>query len=311
MPSSLASPAAPRYTGDDVAPAVERCVTCGAPAGTAYCPQCGERRAADRPHTLRALAEELWDAFSPVDGRVARTLWSLVRRPGELTAAYVRGVRLPFVPPLRLFLLVNVVYFVVSSAIDVHAFDTPLAIHIANTRHASRAERMVIHRLAADPARETYAAYAQRFDAQTTTQAKSLVLVMVPAFALAAAALARRRRRPALHHLAFALHTYAALLLVAIAAQATFVVAARWLVRHHLAWLRAHPHALAVARSFDATVSLAIMAVFGAWLWLALRRAYGDSRLVATLKVPVLLYAVAQILFLYRDALFFTTFWAT
>src|SRR5437868_637365 len=81
---------------------VERCVTCGAStAGTPYCATCGERRAADRPRSLAALGEELWDAFSPVDGRIARTLWSLVRRPGELTVAYMRGVRLPYVPPLR------------------------------------------------------------------------------------------------------------------------------------------------------------------------------------------------------------------
>src|SRR5919107_6149533 len=97
--------------------ALDRCVTCGAPAGTPFCPTCGERRGADRPRSLAALGEELWDAFSPVDGRIARTLASLVRRPGELTSAYMRGVRLPFVPPLRLFLLVNLAYFLYASVL--------------------------------------------------------------------------------------------------------------------------------------------------------------------------------------------------
>jgi hypothetical protein len=65
----------------------ERCVSCGLPAGTAFCPRCGERRAADRRYSILHFAHEGAQAFTNADGSLLRTLRILLRRPGELAAA--------------------------------------------------------------------------------------------------------------------------------------------------------------------------------------------------------------------------------
>lgn len=277
----------------------EPCVSCGRPADTPFCPHCGERRAADRPRAMSAIVEEVLETFSPFDGRIGRTAVSLVARPGELADAYVRGVRVPFVPPLRLFLAVNALYFFGAAATHASTFDTPLRTHTTWTPHRALATRLVAARLAAT--REPPDRFARRFDATSTTQAKSLVIVMVPAFALLLAAAQWRRRRPALQHLAVALHAYAVLLLLVLAVG----LALGPLVR---AWARAGGPT--TQQGVDDVASLVLALAIGSWLAVALRRAYGDGRVAAAAKGVALVLGMGGILAGYRLLLFFTTLWA-
>jgi len=306
-------------------PVVETCVTCGAPAGTPYCARCGERRAADRPYTWHSLVDELWDAFSPVDGRVGRTLLTLLRRPGELTAAYMRGVRMPYVPPLRLFLLVNVVFFLNASIGErvrialPHArawtggnrsFDTPLWVHLTNTAHARVARRLVRQHV---PPRRGESAiaynaridrdYRPRFDAESTTQAKTLLIAMVPMFALLIGAVEWRRRRHAVQHLVLATHAIALLLLI--------VVAAQWVVGLPEAAALALSDSSPDAANQDLLITVPMLAAFALWLRGALRRAYGDGPIAATIKAVALALGFGLVLFAYRALLFVTTLYAT
>lgn len=279
----------------------EPCVTCGRPAGSAYCPHCGERRAADRRYTLGALAEEAVDALSPADGRGLRTAWLLLRRPGALTAAYVRGVRQPYLAPLKLFLLVNLAYFAFVAVTHQPVFTTRLVSHLYRSPYEATAQRLVAARLAARGTTE--AAYRERFDAAAETQAKSLVGLLVPGFALAVALVQVRRRRPALHHLTFALHSVAALLVVLMVCGVTVFPLAE----------------LAVQRSgldpdgelADALTAMPLLLVWGAWLAAGSRAAYGDGWAAAAAKAAALLVGFMGVLGVYRALLFVVTFATT
>ena len=75
-----------------------------------WCAQCGQQvRDLDRPF-LSLIGEFLENVLS-FDGRAARTLGLLLFRPGELTCRYLAGQRVRFVPPVRLFVIVLVVFF--------------------------------------------------------------------------------------------------------------------------------------------------------------------------------------------------------
>ncbi len=95
-------------------PPAERCRNCGTPLAGAYCAACGQRDAPADP-TLRDLVQELVENVLNVDGRVATTFWTLVRRPGQLTVEFLRGRRAPFFSPLRVYLLCSVLYFAVAA----------------------------------------------------------------------------------------------------------------------------------------------------------------------------------------------------
>jgi hypothetical protein len=49
--------------------------------------------------------------YLALEGKLGRTLVSLLRRPGELTSEFMRGRRVPFVEPLRLYLTMSLIFF--------------------------------------------------------------------------------------------------------------------------------------------------------------------------------------------------------
>ena len=277
----------------------ESCASCGRPAATPFCPHCGQQRARDLRLTLGAFVRDGVAAATDLDGTLWRTGRVLITDPGALTLAHVRGDRVRWIAPLRLFLIVNVGYFVLAGAMGHRTFDTPLRVHVRNTAHKAVAAPMVEARL-----RErgtTLGAYAARFDAASTTQAKSLVVTMVPMFALLVALVQWRRRVPAVQHVVFAFHAMAVMLV------AVTMVPVVWApIAHAVAgWLGAQPD----ASQRDLMVSLPLLASFALWLAIGLRRAYGERPLAATGKALLLAGGFGVVLFAYRAVLFFVTFW--
>jgi hypothetical protein len=51
------------------------------------------------------------DIFS-FDSRASRTIWPLFTRPGFLTNEYFQGHRVQYVPPLRLYLFISIIFFI-------------------------------------------------------------------------------------------------------------------------------------------------------------------------------------------------------
>jgi hypothetical protein len=65
------------------------------------------------------LAGDAWDEVSGWDGKFARTLRTLLRRPGELTVAALEGRRARHVSPVRLYLMCSLLYFLLAAAVPV------------------------------------------------------------------------------------------------------------------------------------------------------------------------------------------------
>jgi len=75
-----------------------------------YCHSCGQK-AADLGRPFYHLVQEVLQETLEVDGRVSRTLSALVLKPGRLTLGYLGGQRQLYTPPLRLYLVVSVLFF--------------------------------------------------------------------------------------------------------------------------------------------------------------------------------------------------------
>jgi hypothetical protein len=91
------------------------CLNCGEPLHGTFCSACGQRVVPPRP-SLRELVGEAVAEFSGWDGKLANTLRLLIRRPGQLTIDFLDGRRARYIAPLRLYLSVSVVYFLLSAA---------------------------------------------------------------------------------------------------------------------------------------------------------------------------------------------------
>jgi hypothetical protein len=104
-------PAGPGASDPDPTP--EQCLNCGAELTGRYCAQCGQ----DAHHqvlSLRHAVGELIEDISQADARVWRTLQLLALRPGELTCEYLRGKRASHTPPLRLYVALSLLLFLVA-----------------------------------------------------------------------------------------------------------------------------------------------------------------------------------------------------
>ena len=84
---------------------------CATVVATAFCPGCGERPISSIDLTARGVASQFMKVVGGIDGRLVRSLRRLVASPGSLTAAFVAGLRKPFIGPFQLFLFANIVFF--------------------------------------------------------------------------------------------------------------------------------------------------------------------------------------------------------
>jgi hypothetical protein len=193
----------------------------------------------------------------------------------------------------------NLVFFLYAAPSN--SFATSLQMHMTAVPHQEMARRVVNARLAMRGI--TLDRYRDAFDEASATQAKSLVILMVPMFAVVIGLVNVRRRAYALQHLVFSLHAFAVLFLILVAAALLVEGPMLW-------WARARGVDLGWQLR-DVVVTSATLLAFGTYLALAQRRAYGDGRATAVATAAALCVGYMLVLFAYRFVLFFTAFWAT
>jgi hypothetical protein len=279
-----------------MAPA-SRCVACGADLSSQYCPECGEA-AGHHDYSLKHFAEEALETLAHVDGRVFSTFRSLLARPGLLASNFLAGRRKSQMGPVQLFVVCNVMYFLIQPLTVFSPFTSPLGIQTTARPWHRLASAMVASKLAARQV--TTAEYARAFDESAHVQGKSLVILMVPLVAFGAWALYGRRRRFYAEHLVFAFYIFAFLLL--------------WMGISTLALTRPVLFALRHGWSggvIEMTASTVISLPFVMYLFAAARRTYAESRWRTAFKTLLLSGWVVAVLTAYRFVLFFTSFYAT
>jgi hypothetical protein len=229
---------------------------------------------------------DAWHELTVFDDRLLRTLGLLLRHPGRLTLEYLAGRRVTYVPPLRLYLVASVAYFLIAAM-------TSSVTHVRRTTTLPGKGNVTIDLL--EPSQLTPEERAQALQAIERAPAllrpllrrsfedpaglrqnmlaamPRMMFVLVPVFAGIVAAF---YWRPFSQHLVFALYLHGAIFL-----------------------------ALCIARLANLTGSTIMMAVFqgAALLFVILytqfsfRKVYGDSWprvLVKSVGIAVLYLAV-------------------
>ena len=112
------------------------CRNCGVRAAGAYCAACGQETRVALP-TSRQFMREATGRVIAWDGRLWRTLYALVFRPGFLTQAYLAGRRRHYVRPARLFLAMSLILFAVIR-FEVRTADTSSLFIVDDIDRATR-----------------------------------------------------------------------------------------------------------------------------------------------------------------------------
>ena len=92
----------------------DHCSNCQQTLTGPYCARCGQH-SHDSAQPLKEVLHDAWHTFTHVDGSLWRTLRLLVTRPGLLTQEYFAGRRARYSPPFRLYFVVSLVFFGIST----------------------------------------------------------------------------------------------------------------------------------------------------------------------------------------------------
>jgi Protein of unknown function (DUF3667) len=307
------------------------CRNCGTLVSDGYCPHCGQS-IHDHAKSVGHLFEEVLEGFLHFDSRLIRTIRALFLVPGRMTADYNEGKRAAYVPAVRLYLFVSVLFFVTLAltrvglvaiawsppvsigtlSISVDEPVSPLARQIegredVNEHHPTRGESLAANLRAlkaipdfrffvdleqwkkndaeaaalmvkiaeqAEPPRwvvsivrgiATGAERPDEFNHLFSGHLSKLILLMMPLFALLLAGLHWRQHRYLVEHVTFSLHFHSFI----------FVVLVLVTVAQKLAGtqLTGHPK-----------VAAFLLAGFGVYLLLSMKRVYGQGWIRTTLK---------------------------
>jgi hypothetical protein len=89
------------------------CLNCGTHLRGQYCGSCGQRSRSRLIKLWQLISEAFGDLFE-LDSRLWHTIVPLVTRPGKLTYDYLQGRRARYMPPFRMYLVLSLIFFVIA-----------------------------------------------------------------------------------------------------------------------------------------------------------------------------------------------------
>lgn len=279
------------------------CPNCGTTLVGSFCHSCGEKKLSARDLSVATVFHEVFNDFLHLDNRILRTLRVLLTKPGELTRAYFEGGRSRYTKPLTLFVLLNILFFIIQPHTGLLQYSFASYLGKSATGLGYRT-RLVDAKLAASG--EPRNLYAVRFDSRLAEQKKSLLIFSVPILA-GIMKLLYGRRRHFVEHLVFAVHIYAIMLLtlgVGIGVLLHYLIVAI----HPLGSLGG---TVANALGGEAGLGSVVFIVIASYSFLALRRAYRDRTRWAVPRAAVIALTVMMLVPVYQITLFFITIWTT
>ncbi len=260
----------------------EACPNCGIQlaAQFAYCPACGQ--GTDRRiDSFNEISRDFLEEYFSFDSKVFKSLLPLLYKPGFLTNEYVQGRRARYIPPLRMYLTISLLAFLMlavnkPSRTRYEAASTEItADEMAEIRKNVEADNAVDALTGDGPAAERF--WNDFFDSTLP----KLFFIMVPFYALILAALYRRRNRYYVEHLVFSLHFH------------SFVFVAL------LFYMLASSYVFRGNASVNAALMGLLAAVILVYLFAALKKVYGQNHLKTIAKFSLLAggYSITFIVF--------------
>jgi len=89
---------------------LDNCANCDTPLNGHFCSHCGQE-AVLHAASVREFLHEFIGHYVALEGKLWGSLKRLIFQPGELTNEYIRGRRVRYVQPLRMYLTFSVLFF--------------------------------------------------------------------------------------------------------------------------------------------------------------------------------------------------------
>src|SRR5690606_24552009 len=135
---------------------------------------CGEKVMIPADKSLGRIFSQVLNAITFLDNKAFRTAKMIFLRPGELSQKVMNGIRVPFLKPVSLFFIANLLYFLFP------VFDT-FNSHLRTQMHfmpySTVASQMVEEKLESEG--KTLQEFTVQYQQQSTSTARLLLIVFV------------------------------------------------------------------------------------------------------------------------------------
>jgi hypothetical protein len=242
-------------------PAPTSCRKCEAALTGPYCAQCGQRDV-DYHQSIGTVFRDFLDSFLAFDGKVIQTLWLLLSRPGELTLRYLQGQQIRFLNPIRVYVSVSLLFFLVlhfadpSATVLVLKEDSSAGHAAPNQKEAAEDQQFEAKMISKYGSEQQFASHMVT---EFVERLQWMILLCVPIYASLLKLIYLRTKRPYLAHLVFAFHLHSVFFVCALAQTLLSAIASA----SHLDWMK------------WAIVPLELW--LAGYLFLAQQRVYGQS----------------------------------
>ncbi len=172
------------------------CRNCGAELHGRYCYACGQQ-ASHSEISLRELMHEGVHEFAHLDSKIVHTVRLLLFKPGELTAEFLRGRRVRYIPPLRLYLICSLLFFALAAWSRSPFINIQLTKEdVPNSAEREAVQKETVERL-------------EHLRNEMTHNAPRAMFVLMPVFGLLTWLHFRRAQPYYVPHLYYAIHFHA------------------------------------------------------------------------------------------------------
>lgn len=152
-----------------------------------FCPSCGQETKLDQ--SVSSLLTHFLNDYFTFDSKILRSVLPLITKPAYLTKEYLKGRRVQYIAPLRLFIFLSLIFFLLLSWSNK---TNPVEVSEIN---------------------ELNDAFWNRF---FESWLPKLFFFLLPLFALIVAWLYRRQKKGLMPHFLFALHFHSSLFFMGI-----------------------------------------------------------------------------------------------
>ena len=192
---------------------INNCINCKTKLEGPYCYNCGEKIVAEKDFTIKKLLEQTVDVFTHIDSKIVTTLKFLLLKPGKLSEAYVTGIRKPFMKPFQIFILTNILFFLLLSNVDIFRIpssDLFNEINIYSYNIPKIVQQKIIE------TNKTKNEIALVYDLKSAILAKTYVIVLIPLLSFVFALLFIKKKLQIGKHIIFSTHLFSFLVLIII-----------------------------------------------------------------------------------------------
>lgn len=151
-----------------------------------FCPKCGQE--VEMESNLKSLFTHFLSDYFTFDSKIIRSLQPLITKPGFLTLEYLHGKRAHYIAPLRMFIFLSIIFF--------------LLLGISNPANIQYTDAAALD--------DNF--WNQFFE----NRLPKLFFLLLPLFALFISFLYRKQKKSMLTHFLFALHFHSSIFILGI-----------------------------------------------------------------------------------------------